>query len=149
MAKLWEKILLYLGLAEEEMEYPEQMKDEDSAEEEQAPVPRRGKVVSLHASKNQRVVIMKPEDFGEAKMIADHMRNRRTVVVNLEHAGLDEAKRVLDFVSGTAYALNCNVVKVSENIFIFSPDNIELTAEVKKDIVEKGVYYPEDNQPYK
>jgi cell division inhibitor SepF len=143
LAKLWEKILLYLGLAEEEMEYPETMK-EDEELIQQEPAPRRGKVVNLHTSKNQRVIIMKPEDFGEAKTIADHMRHRRTVVLNLERAGLEEAKRVLDFVSGTAYALNCNVVKVSDNIFIFSPDNIELTAEFKKDIVEKGAYYQED-----
>lgn len=147
MAKLWEKILLYLGLAEEEMEYPEQAKDSPlPVEEEPALPPRKGKVVSLHSSKNQRVMIMKPEDFGEAKAVADHMRHRRTVVLNLETAGLEEAKRLLDFVSGTAYALNCNVVKVSENIFIFSPDNIELTAEFKKDIAEKGIYYPEDSQ---
>jgi cell division inhibitor SepF len=143
VAKMWEKILLYLGLAEEEMEYPETLK-EDEELIPQEPPSRKGKVVNLHTSKNQRVIIMKPEDFGEAKMIADHMRHRRTVVLNLERAGLEEAKRVLDFVSGTAYALNCNVVKVSENIFIFSPDNIELTAEFKKDIVEKGAYYQED-----
>ncbi len=147
MAKIWERILLYLGLAEEEEEYPEQAKERlPLGEEEPPPVPRKGKVVSLHAGKNQRVIILKPEDFGEAKTIADHMRHRRTVVVNLEHAGLEEAKRLLDFVSGTAYALNCNVVKVSENIFIFSPDNIELTAEFKKDMAEKGIYYPEDGQ---
>jgi cell division inhibitor SepF len=143
LAKLWEKVLLYLGLAEEELEYPETMKEDEDPGEQQAPT-RKGKVVNLHASRNQRVIIMKPEDFGEAKMIADHMRHRRTVVLNLERAGLEEAKRVLDFISGTAYALNCNVVKVSENIFIFSPDNIELTAEFKKDIVEKGAFYQEE-----
>jgi len=144
LAKIWEKMLLYLGLAEEEEEYQEPVKGQDLQEE---PVPRRGKVVGLHASKNQRVIIMKPEDFGEAKAIADHMRHRRTVVVNLEHAGLEEAKRLLDFISGTAYALNCNVIKVSEHIFIFSPDNIELTAEFRKDMAEKGVFYPEEPQP--
>ena len=146
MAKLWEKVLLYLGLAEEELEYPETMKEDEDPGEQQAPTPRKGKVVNLHASRNQRVIILKPEDFGEAKMIADHMRHRRTVVLNLERAGLEEAKRVLDFISGTAYALNCNVVKVSENIFIFSPDNIELTAEFKKDIVEKGAFYQEEQK---
>lgn len=147
MVKIWERILLFLGLAEEEMEYPEQGKDHEPLPgEEAAAPPRKGKVVSLHSGKNQRVIILKPEDFGEAKTIADHMRHRRAVVVNLEHAGLDEAKRLLDFISGTAYALNCNVVKVSEHIFIFSPDNIELTAEFKKDMAEKGIYYSEDKQ---
>ena len=146
MAKFWEKILLYLGLAEEEEEYPEQMK-QDAAPAGEAPAAptRKGKVVGLHAGKNQRVIIMKPEDFGDAKLIADHLRSRRTVVVNLEHAGLEEAKRILDFISGTAYALSCNVVKVSENIFIFSPDHIELTSEAKKDMAEKGVIFPEDS----
>ncbi len=144
MAKLWERILLFLGLAEEEVEYQEEQSSPASGEVEQAPISRKGKVVSLHPGKNQRVVILKPDDFGEAKLIADHMRYRRTVVLSLEHADLDEAKRILDFVSGTSYALNCNVVKVSDNIFIFSPDNIELTAEVKKDMAEKGFFYPDD-----
>jgi cell division inhibitor SepF len=142
LAKIWEKMLLFLGLAEEEEEYAEPVKAQDFPQED--PAPRRGKVVSLHAGKNQRVMILKPGDFGEAKAIADHMRYRRTVVLNLEHAELEEAKRLLDFISGTAYALNCNVVKVSEHIFIFSPDNVELSAEVRKDMAEKGIFYPED-----
>ncbi len=143
MAKLWERMLLYLGLAEEEEEYREEGQ-EDPPMHESVPSTRKGKVLSIHSSKNQRVVIVKPEDFGEAKLIADHMRYRRTTVVNLENADIDDAKRVLDFISGTAYALNCNIQKVSENIFIFSPDNIDISAEFKKDMAEKGAFPPEE-----
>ncbi len=144
MVKLWEKMLLYLGLAEEEEEYQEEGQEEPPMPEQQVKSPRKGKVLSIHSSKNQRVIIVKPDDFSEAKLIADHMRYRRTAVVNLENADIDDAKRILDFISGTAYALNCNVQKVSENIFIFSPDNIDLSAEFKKDMVEKGAFTPEE-----
>ncbi len=143
MARLWEKILLYLGLAEEELDYQEEHSEQDATLNSHASNQRKGKILSLHTTKNQRVVISKPENFGEVKNIADNLKNRRGVILNLENTGLEDAKRILDFVSGTAYTLDCNVQKVSENIFIFTPDNIDLTAEVNKNLTEKGILHPE------
>ncbi len=148
MARLWEKMLLYLGLAEEEVEYPQDPGEEQVPEDYKAKSSRKGKVLSIHTTKNQRVIILKPEDFSEAKNIADNLKNRRAVVLNLENSGLENAKRILDFVSGTAYALSCNVQKISDNIFIFTPDNIDLTAEAKKDLTEKGFFTTDESNPF-
>ncbi len=136
MPRLWEKMLLYLGLAEEETAYQKGVKDEATVAYN-VRSSHKGKIVNMQAVKNQRVVILKPDDFSEAKIAADHLKSRRAVVINMEEANMEVARRILDFVSGTAYALDANVQKISESIFIFSPENIELTTEFKKKIARQ------------
>lgn len=144
LSNFWEKILLHLGLAEEEDERGDEPV-EDSSNDYREIKSQKGRVLSLHTAKNQRVMILRPDDFGDVKNVADHLKSRRTIVLNLEDAELEDAKRILDFISGTAYALNCNVQKISENIFIFSPDGVDLSVDVKKEMLEKGIAYPEES----
>ncbi len=136
MSRLWEKMLLYLGLAEEEAVYQKGVKDE-SVVGYNVRSSNKGKLINMQTVKSHRMVILKPDDFSDAKTVADHLKNRRAVVVNMEDANVDVARRILDFASGTAYALSANVQKISESIFIFSPENIELTTELKKKIVRQ------------
>ena len=76
---------------------------------QEAPVqqPRRndnGKVVNIHATTQLQVVLVKPEKYENASEVADHLRDKRTVVLNLEKTEKDVARRLLDFLSGVAYA---------------------------------------------
>ena len=65
---------------------------------------RRNKVVNIHATTQLKVVLVKPERFENASEIADHLREKRTVVLNLESTNKDVARRLVDFLSGVAYA---------------------------------------------
>lgn len=131
--KFFEKVLIFLGLAEEEEEESNEIA---SPEESPYSSSRRGKVVSLHTSKNLRVMVTEPTDYDEAQSIAENLKNKFPVVVNLEHAELDTAKRIIDFVSGAAFAINGNFQKVSHNIFIFTPPNVDINATMSRSEVE-------------
>lgn len=130
--KFFEKILVFLGLAEEEEEDNELVEPEESRYSPS----RRGKVVSLNTSKNLRVMVTEPTDYDEAQSIAENLKNKFPVVVNLEQADLDTAKRIIDFVSGAAFAINGNFQKVSSNIFIFTPPNVDINATMSRSEVE-------------
>ncbi len=130
--KFFEKILVFLGLAEEEEEDNELVEPEESRYSPS----RRGKVVSLNTSKNLRVMVTEPTDYDEAQSIAENLKSKYPVVVNLEQADLDTAKRIIDFVSGAAFAINGNFQKVSSNIFIFTPPNVDINATMSRSEVE-------------
>ena len=74
---------------------------------------RRGKVVNIHATTQLKVVLVKPERFENASEIADHLKEKRTVVMNLESTHKDIARRLVDFLSGVAYAGEGKIKKVS------------------------------------
>lgn len=130
--KFIEKILVFLGLAEEEDESKEMEYQGDSSQ----PHGKKGKVVNLHASKNLKVVVTEPSGFDEAQAIAENLKNKSPVVVNLEQADLDTAKRIIDFVSGAAFALNGNFQKISSQIFIFTPPHIDINSTITQSEVE-------------
>ncbi|MFD2612822.1 cell division protein SepF [Paenibacillus gansuensis] len=84
-------------------------------------------VVSLHSQKQQtRFVLCEPRTYDESQEIADHLRSRKPVLVNLQRVRPDQAMRIVDFLSGTVYALNGNISKVGPNIFVCTPDTVEI-----------------------
>jgi cell division inhibitor SepF len=139
VASFWEKALAFFGLMEE-------VEEEDTYEElddvrQVTPRTRKGTVVNLHtaSSKNMRLVITKPYEFAEAQTIVEHIKNRRPVLVNLEDTEKDEAKRIIDFISGATYALDGNMQKVSQQIFIFAPAHVEVNADMRRELSDRGV----------
>lgn len=136
MTKLWEKALTFFGLVEETEE--EEYLDDD-VEFVRPPAARKGMVLNLHNNKNMRLVIAKPREFAEAQPIVEHIKNRKPVLVNLEDTDKNEAKRIIDFISGATYALDGNMQKVSQQIFVFAPSQVEVNAEIRKEMGEHGV----------
>jgi cell division inhibitor SepF len=134
MAKFWEKALTFLGLIEE-AEEDEVLDDVEFIR----PPARKGAVLNLHNTKNMRLIITKPLDFYEAQQIAEHIKNRKPVLVNLEETEKNEAKRIVDFISGATFALDGNMQKVSHQIFLFAPAHVEINAEIHKELSERGV----------
>jgi cell division inhibitor SepF len=132
VAKFWEKALLFLGLVEESEE--EEVLEEDV--EFIRPPARKGAVLNLHSSKNMRLVITKPLEFPEAQQIAEHIKSRKPVLVNLEMTDKNEAKRIIDFISGATFALDGHMQKVSHQIFLFAPAHVEVNAEIRKELGE-------------
>ena len=87
---------------------------------------RRNKVVNIHATTQLKVVLVKPERFENASEIADHLREKRTVVLNLESTNKDVARRLVDFLSGVAYAGDGKIKKVAANTYIITPYSVDL-----------------------
>ncbi len=131
--KFIEKVLVFLGLAEEEEESREMAYQGDGS---QQPPGKKGKVVNLHTNKNLKVVVTEPNGFDEAQAIAENLKNKSPVVINLEQTDLDTAKRIIDFVSGSAFALNGNFQKISSQIFIFTPPHIDINSTISHSEVE-------------
>jgi cell division inhibitor SepF len=100
---------------------------------------KRAPVVNLHTQKQMRIVVKEPGAYDEAQGIVDHIKNRRPVVLNLESAEGDTARRLVDFLSGATYALGGHMQKVNQGIFLFAPSNIEITLELKEALSEQLV----------
>lgn len=141
MAKIMDKVLGFMGFEEEEVEI---MEDEilESDDSQQPKNKKKGTLFNLHSQKNTRVVVCEPKAFDECQSIADNLKNHRAVIINLEEADLELAKRVVDFISGTTYALNGNMQKVGNGIFLFVPNNMDIASE-NKDLLkdkDKGIF---------
>ncbi|MBU5341196.1 cell division protein SepF [Caldifermentibacillus hisashii] len=88
-------------------------------------------VVSLQSIKSSsKLVLVEPRVFNDAQEIADHLKNRRTVVVNLQRVEKTEARRIVDFLSGTVYAIGGEIQKIGSYIVLCTPDNVEVTGAI-------------------
>ena len=103
----------------------------------------RNKVVNINATAKLQVGIFKPERFGEeTRAIADELTKTHTVVLNLEDTNKDMARRILDFLSGVAYANSGTIKRVGSNTYIIIPSNVDLTGDDLLDELENsGVYF--------
>ena len=88
-----------------------------------------------------QVVLVKPERFEDVKSIADHLNSGKTVVLNLESANREESRRIVDFLSGVAYANNGNMRKVAASTFIIVARNIDVMGELMLDDFDESKLY--------
>ena len=104
---------------------------------------QNNKVVNIHATAQLQVVLFKPERFGEdTRAIADELIKMHTVVLNLENTNKDVSRRIIDFLSGVAYANSGQIKKVATSTFIITPYNVGLTGDDLLDELENnGVYF--------
>ncbi len=104
--------------------------------------PRRsGKVVSLNNSVQLSVVLVKPDRFEAAADIADHLKEQRAVLLNLEQADKEVSRRMVDFLSGVAYAKEGKVKKVAKSTYIITPCNVEVVGDLIDELESNGVYF--------
>lgn len=102
---------------------------------------RRGnKVVNIRAATQLQVVLVKPDRFENASEIADHLREKRTVVLNLESTNKDIARRLLDFLSGVAYANEGKIKKVAISTYIITPYNVDILGDLIDELENNGLY---------
>ena len=102
---------------------------------------RRSKVVNIHATTQLKVVLVKPERFENASEIADQLKEKRTVVLNLESTNKDVARRLIDFLSGVAYAGEGKIKKVAANTYIITPYHVELEGDLIDELENNGLYF--------
>ena len=118
---------------------------------EESAAPRRtafssgssSRVVNINSRAHVQVVVFRPISFGEeTRAIADELNNKHTVILNLEKTQKDESRRILDFLSGVAYAQNGKIKPVATRTFIITPYNVDLTGDdVLDELENNGVYF--------
>lgn len=139
-------------MEEEEYEYEEEY--EESIEETETMEEfnsignsKAAKIVNLHASSHMKVVIVEPKKYDEVTTIADHLKQKRAVIVNLEN--LNDAvarKSIFDFMNGAVYVLEGTIQKVSKAIFILAPNNVDIDANLKKELESKTLFPWQNNK---
>ena len=129
---------------EEELEVTERAESRatifDERREERRNEDRHNKVVNIHATAALKVVLVKPERFENASEIADHLREKRTVVLNLESTNKDVARRLIDFLSGVAYAGEGKIMKVAANTYIITPYSVDIMGDLIDELENNGLY---------
>lgn len=127
---------------EEEYEYEYVDANEFEVEQKQL-IDKNKNVVNLTSVNNptSKVVLCEPRTYSEAQEIADNIVNRRAVIINLQRIDNQQAKRIVDFLSGTVYAINGDIQKLGAKTFLCTPDNVNVTGTITdtlEDEFEKG-----------
>ena len=146
------KNILVIPPEDEGDDYEEQApKSEPRRRAETAEQPRRteqtpriiggGKKNATTNAPQMQVVLVKPERYDDVTSIADHLNGRKTVVLNLEAADRDLSKRIVDFLSGAAYAIGGNIRKVSKSTFVIVPFGVDMMGELVLDEFDDGKMY--------
>ena len=124
-----------------EEEFEEMPRKETAFEERRRADSRNNKVVNIHATTQLKVVLVKPERFENASEIADHLKDKRTVVINLESTNKDIARRLIDFLSGVAYAGEGKIKKVAANTYIITPYHVDIEGDLIDELENNGLYF--------
>lgn len=146
MSNVMSKVKSLLGFEDyeeydefEEEELEEELKEDDEME----PVitnKKNSKVVNIHTSSTAKVTITKPVDYEEATEICEALKNRRIVLVNTTVLELKIAQRLLDFISGSCYALGGELQQIEKGVYLLSPSNVEVTNELKNELSSKALF---------
>ncbi len=107
----------------------------------QAEMKQHNKVVNINATTQLQVVLVKPERFDDASTIADQLNAKRTVVLNLESASKEVCRRLIDFLSGVAYANNGQIKRVATSTFIITPYNVDIMGDLIDELENNGVFF--------
>ncbi len=129
------KMLKWIGIAEEEdEEILEEIEEEEVAVEPFLPFGKKAKVSTISGSAPSKVVVIQFQNFDDAKDAADHLKNKKPVVANLEKLDNDTTRRVVDFLSGAVYGVTGRIQNISNRIFLITPSNVEVTGNYQDNI---------------
>ena len=133
--KFWE--VFGVNQNEEDEEYL----DEEYIDEEEIEEPRERsffgkKVVNMPQTQQVRMVISQPTTFEQAEEICSYLKNRKSVIVNLEYVNKDVARRIVDVMSGAVHALDGHIQKISNSIFLIAPTYYEISTEIARDEIK-------------
>ena len=90
------------------------------------------------------MILLEPRAYSESQQIADHLKKRNTVVVNLKRVTPEQAKRIVDFLSGTIYAINGDLQKIGGGIFLCTPNNVSVQGKITGETEGKGIHDNDD-----
>lgn len=133
---------------DDEYEYVEEPEEMEETEYQHYPPFKKGKnqnagnVVNLTSMQQpaSKVVLCEPRTYNEAQEIADNIVNRRAVVINLQRVDHQQAKRIVDFLSGTVYAVDGDIQKLGSETFLCTPDNVNVSGTISEALAEQNEY---------
>lgn len=142
MANFLDKVKNLINFEADEEEYEQDMFEDIPVKTSSEPEfqVKKGKVVNINATTQLKVVVVSPDTFEEARDIADHLKQKKPVVINLESVEKDVARRIIDFLSGAVYASDGNIQKISAGIFLIAPYNVGIMGDFKDELRNKGVF---------
>lgn len=132
------KMLKWIGISDEEEEIYEVETDAEEVVEPVLPLGRKAKVSSITGGAPSKVVVIQFLNFDDAKDAADHLKNRKPIVANLEKLDNDTTRRVVDFLSGAVYGVGGKIQNVSNRIFLITPSNVEVTGNYRENAKVTG-----------
>ena len=114
-------------------------------EEEPDPEESESRVIPFHGrqEEGESVKVIKPQEFNEAQIVADFLKEGKTIVVNLEGIEISQAQRIIDFIGGASFAVDGSLKAISNNIFIVAPGNIEVSGDLIDEIISDSMLSPE------
>ena len=131
------KVLDLFGVDTAEEEYDEEegyeQEEQDEQEENRTFWNRRSKVVNMPQTEQIKMVISQPTTFEQSEAICDLLKEKKSVIVNLEYVNKDIARRIVDVISGAVHALDGHIQKVSNSIFLIAPYNYEITSDLARE----------------
>lgn len=141
--KLGEKFSNFFAMDNED-DYQDQEDEQAQQPAPEQPVDnhyRSNKVVSMAtpAGKTAKIVVYEPRVYSDAKEIGSHLLNNRAVVINFDRIGSDDATRIVDFLTGTVFAINGEIKRVGESIFLVTPANFEIDGSLASTIDSDGL----------
>lgn len=138
---LMNKVWNLFGMDAEPEEYEEEnvydYEEEEEYEEDKKLFGRKNKVVAMPGQgQSIKMVISQPTTFEQSDEICSFLKEKKSVIVNLEYVNKDVARRIVDFISGGVYALDGYIQKVSNSIFLVAPSNYEITNEMAREEIK-------------
>lgn len=137
MGSLGDKIMNFFGFEMEDVEDDPFVAEEDNNVASLRTRTVRNNVVNIHSNQNVRIVVVSATKFDQVQDFASELKNRRPVLINLEHVDRETGRRILDFMAGSTYAVGGLMRKVSSKIFLFAPSNIDIDGNIPGDDLEK------------
>ena len=132
------KFLEVFGLPEnnDEEEYVDDEEVEEGADEPEVRSFFGKKIVNMPQTQQVKMVICQPTTFEQAEEICSYLKNRKSVIVNLEYVNKEAARRIIDFISGAVHALDGHIQKVSNSIFLIAPTNYDISSDLAREEIK-------------
>lgn len=142
MSNFMNKVKYFIGV--QDLEEEEMYDDEEVYEDYDSAIPSKtkkmnNKVLNIHTNTNMKIVVHEPLSYDEAPGIIDDLKSRKTAVVNLEQLDSVVKKQIFDFINGGIYAMEGNIQKVTKDVFVFAPSNVEIDG-LKDELKNKGIF---------
>ena len=146
MGNFMNKIAGFLGLSDDDINneideaMPAAAQEEDDSVSYSPSNSRRSKVVNIHTTTQLKVVVIQPTSYADAQEIADHLKSKKPVVVNLEKIDRESAGKIVNFLSGAVYALGGSMQKISNGILLLAPYNVGIMGDFSDELKIHGVF---------
>ncbi|SNX55272.1 cell division protein SepF [Thermoanaerobacterium sp. RBIITD] len=124
--KVIEKLLNFFGMDEQD--------ETEEKVENEIPYNKKPKIVNIHTQSQIRVIIMKPENFEQTQNILEEIKNKKPIIIDLQNMEKNDAQRLIDFLSGAIFALDGEIKKIANSIFLIVPENFDISGDIQDEV---------------